>query len=176
MGFRTNVEHKGGASIAPTWEGMNDSEDTTVIRIQSKQPAELLLTPMAATVLQTMMEEQGTQTLSPDFELDEMFRKLVASPSLPSHIRKKLFFHARLRRSTLTVLRALQLDPPLHAKILKEPAKSTYSPLGMFTTTLYEGICSGAVGGRCREHCVFSRGGQSEIDSVNLKSSTKVPN
>lgn len=46
---------------APTPQRVNDSDDTTIIRVQSKRTAELLLTPMAATVLQTIIEQQHSQ-------------------------------------------------------------------------------------------------------------------
>ena len=58
--FESDPDPVDGAP-APPPQGVNDSDDTTIIRVQSKRTAELLLTPMAATVLQTIIEEQHSQ-------------------------------------------------------------------------------------------------------------------
>lgn len=161
--LETDVEPRHETSSPLTSEAFNDSDDATIIRVQSKETSELLLTPMAVTVFQTIIEEQRKQVCtfsisfrdavlihlqiaSPDFELDEMFHKFMSSPSHPSYSPKKRFFHARLSRSTLTVLQTLQLDPDLDSTLFEEPTKPSSPPLGLLTATLVEGRCSGVVG------------------------------
>lgn len=75
-----------------------------------------------------------------------MFRKFVSSPPLSPHSPKKLFFDARMCRSTLTVLQAIEVESGLEASLFKKSGGSSYPPLGLLTATLFEGRCSGTVG------------------------------
>jgi len=86
------------------------------------------------------------QSTPPDFELDKMFRKFVSLPPPASHSPKKLFFHARLCRATMTVLQLIELESDLDATLFDRPRNSSLPPLGLLTATLFEGRCNGAVG------------------------------
>ena len=86
------------------------------------------------------------QSTPPDFELDKMFRKFVSLPPPVSHSPKKLFFHARLCRATLTVLQIIELESDLDTVLFDGPRNSSLPPLGLLTATLFEGRCNGAVG------------------------------
>jgi hypothetical protein len=57
----SDADPRAGTSPAPTTVEIADSDDTTIIRLQSKQVAELFLTPMVAIVLQTVIEERQSQ-------------------------------------------------------------------------------------------------------------------